>query len=40
MLKSLEPRDTSVGALAADAAIGAAAGIVLGEIFGDAAPVG
>ncbi len=31
-----DPRDTSAGAIAADAAIGAAAGIVLGEIFGDA----
>ncbi|MBE9045971.1 hypothetical protein IQ255_16430 [Pleurocapsales cyanobacterium LEGE 10410] len=31
-----DPRDTSVGAIAEDAAIGAAGGIVLGEVFGDA----
>ena len=31
-----DPRDTSTGAIAEDAAIGAAGGLVLGEIFGDA----
>ena len=31
-----DPRDTSAGAIAEDAAIGAAGGTVLGEIFGDA----
>ena len=31
-----DPRDTSVGAIAEDAAIGAAGGTILGEIFGDA----
>lgn len=31
-----DPRDTSVGAIAGDAGIGAAGGLVLGEIFGDA----
>ena len=31
-----DPRDTSVGAIATDAGIGAAGGAVLGEIFGDA----
>lgn len=31
-----DPRDTSAGAIAEDAGIGAAAGTVLGEVFGDA----
>ena len=31
-----DPRDTSVGSIAEDAAIGAAGGTVLGEVFGDA----
>jgi len=31
-----DPRDTSGGAVAEDAGIGAGAGIVLGEVFGDA----
>jgi hypothetical protein len=31
-----DPRDTSAGAIAGDAAIGAGAGAVLGEVFGDA----
>ena len=31
-----DPRDTSAGAIAEDAGIGAAGGVVLGEIFGDA----
>ncbi|MEM7762174.1 MAG: hypothetical protein AAF298_29265, partial [Cyanobacteria bacterium P01_A01_bin.40] len=31
-----DPRDTSAGAIAEDAAIGAAGGTILGEIFGDA----
>ncbi len=31
-----DPRDTSAGAIAEDAAIGAAGGTVIGEIFGDA----
>jgi hypothetical protein len=31
-----DPRDTSIGAIAEDAGIGAAAGVVVGEIFGDA----
>jgi hypothetical protein len=31
-----DPRDTSVGAIAEDAGIGAAAGTILGEVFGDA----
>lgn len=31
-----DPRDTSAGAIAEDAGIGAAAGVVLGEVFGDA----
>lgn len=31
-----DPRDTSAGAIAGDAGIGAAGGLVLGEVFGDA----
>ena len=31
-----DPRDTSVGAILEDAAIGAAGGTILGEVFGDA----
>ncbi|MEO1693151.1 MAG: hypothetical protein AAFR63_16740 [Cyanobacteria bacterium J06631_6] len=31
-----DPRDTSTGAIAEDAGIGAAGGLVLGEVFGDA----
>ena len=31
-----DPRDTSTGAVAEDAGIGAAGGLVLGEVFGDA----
>lgn len=31
-----DPRDTSAGAIAEDAAIGAAGGMIIGEIFGDA----
>ena len=31
-----DPRDTSAGAIAEDAGIGAAGGLVLGEVFGDA----
>lgn len=31
-----DPRDTSAGAVGEDAAIGAGAGVVLGEVFGDA----
>jgi hypothetical protein len=31
-----DPRDTSVGAIAEDAGIGAAGGAIIGEIFGDA----
>lgn len=31
-----DPRDTSAGAVAEDAGIGAAGGVVLGEVFGDA----
>ena len=31
-----DPRDTSVGAIAKDAGIGAAGGTILGEVFGDA----
>ncbi|WP_144054317.1 hypothetical protein [Pleurocapsa sp. PCC 7319] len=31
-----DPRDTSAGAIAKDAGIGAAGGVVLGEVFGDA----
>lgn len=31
-----DPRDTSAGAIAEDAAIGAAGGAILGEVFGDA----
>lgn len=31
-----DPRDTSAGAIAGDAGIGAAGGTILGEIFGDA----
>ena len=31
-----DPRDTSAGAIATDAGIGAAGGTILGEIFGDA----
>lgn len=31
-----DPRDTSAGAIAGDAGIGAAGGLIIGEIFGDA----
>ncbi len=31
-----DPRDTSSGAIAEDAGIGAAGGAILGEVFGDA----
>ena len=34
-----DPRDTSTGAVAEDAGIGAAGGLVLGEVFGDAGAV-
>lgn len=35
-----DPRDTSAGAIAEDAGIGAAGGTVLGEVFGDAEAAG
>lgn len=37
MIKDVkDPRDTSAGAIAEDAGIGAAGGTILGEVFGDA----
>ena len=36
MRDNKDPRQTSAGAIATDAAIGAAGGYVLGEVFGDA----